>query len=300
MMTHHLTQSLDQRHTRLRRAVLGTLSLLCLLLHSGQGVIEVTEDERESTLPVYQEPDAEHPSVALDHELFSLDQVRDRRPLDDLADTISYYGVLNHVRRVDADALKKAASEFLDQRWKVSEFKDYPRDKFEPFVDMWLQQNPRHPYRGQPVTLAGHLNLLRVRDHDVNPYGLSPVYEAYLYTDDSQSYPATIIFTENPDQLPAGAQRSESVEVTGYFLKMYSYRAVSGKTNYSPLILAKEIRYLPANDITFSSQTQILIAVAIIALIGLLLVFLWWSGRAERQRRRQRQQAVQASLPPID
>lgn len=290
--------AIRQLHDTCHRCVPRVLLVCLVLLLSGQS-IEIGDDQTNPTDPVYQEPEAITPDVKLDRDLFLLDRIRDRRPLDDVSDTVAYYGILNHVRRVDPLALSRAADDYLNQRWKDSEFAQLPREEFEPYVDMWMQRDLQHPYRGQPVTLTGHINLLRIRDHDENPYGLSPVYEAYLYTTDSQSFPATIIFTENPDNLAAGAQRSESVEVTGYFLKLYSYRAVSGATNYSPLIVAKEVRLLPEADIRLSPETQWIIAATIVGLIGGLVLFVWWTGRATRARSLRRQQAAEHILPPL-
>jgi hypothetical protein len=164
-----------------------------------------------------------------------------------------------------------AAEEFRHRRWKESKFKDFALNEFPVFFD--LTESPQR-WRGKPISLFGHIRLHRVA-HQENAYGIDPIHEAYLYTGDSQSHPATIIFAQNPDRIPVGEETIRGIQVTGYFLKLYNYPSRDGKVRYSPIILAKEIRQIEIPAAGWSTTTQLVIVGGLLVL--LLIGWILWS-----------------------
>jgi len=242
------------------------------------------------------------PTVELDRDLFLLDLIVDRKPLNAGIDSDAFYGILNHVRRVDQQALKQAAAEFLDQRWKESpQQSHFPREEFEVFPDMVLDPPKHHPYRGQPITLRGHVDtgrgFAKGESTQADSYGIENFYTVFLVTADSQSYPASVIFSENPDNIELNSGRVE-VEVTGYFLKLIRVEMPSGKGQFAPLILAKEVRRLPDADASLPVAEQIAIASVIVAAVLLTIGCVWYIGRKDRQAIRQSRALAQPGEAP--
>ncbi|MCA9054354.1 MAG: hypothetical protein KDA75_10985, partial [Planctomycetaceae bacterium] len=204
---------------------------------------------------------------------FPLDFVTDRTDLVGDADIDSYYGLLDYVRQVEPIALRKAADEFREQRWKTSKFADWPLEEFPLYYD--LTQQPA-AYRGRPIVLTGHVQLHHV-DHPENDYQIDPVHVAYLYTEDSQHHPARIVFTENPDQIPVGEQATSGVTAVGYFLKLYRYEDRDGKCRFMPLIVTRSLRWTPPRPAQFSLISQLLMAAT---LLGIIAIVVWGLRRA--------------------
>src|SRR5690606_28382922 len=100
-------------------------------------------------------------------------------------------------------------------------------------------------FRGQPIRMQGH--VLQTIEYEAidNPYGIEKLYESTLFTEDSQSHPATIVFLEKPDNLPISGDLIDGVTVNGYFLKTYLYPSSDNTTRKAPLILAKTVSVPP-------------------------------------------------------
>lgn len=171
---------------------------------------------------------------------FNLDRVQDRTFLEE-ADVEGYYGLLNRARQQDVSQVSAAAREFLDGRQPQSKkFGKVPPEKFPLFADLL---NEPEPYRGKPVTLRGHSQEIKRYAAEENPFGITTLYECSLFTDDSQSHPTTVVFTEAPADLPLGEKIVDGVVVSGYFLKLRAYHARDEKTRVAPLILARSITW---------------------------------------------------------
>lgn len=225
---------------------------------------------------------------------FPLSFVTDRSDLDGSPDFDSYYGLLDYVRHVDPAALQQAAEEVRARHWRNSEYAEWPLKEFPFYYD--LTKRPES-YRGQPISLTGHIQLHHV-DHVENKYGLDPVHVAYLYTDDSQHHPARIVFTENPDQIPVGEQIVSGIHVTGYFLKLYRYADRDGKGRFMPLVLARSIRWLPPQPVKFSLVSQLAMAATAVGVLGGLF---WWirsNQRRDAEARQREQQLLGEHRPP--
>ncbi len=254
---------------------------------------------RDDSSPV-QSSEKSDASVWLDPQEFHLDEITDRARMSDV-EIDAMDAILDHVRHVPRDQLQTAAQEFLEKRWKQSPYKNWPLEKFPLFVDMMdmkTHPNPkRNVYRGQPVTLKGHLRLHHVT-HVENDYGLDPIHEAYLYTSDSQTFPAIIFFTENPDNIPVGANVISNVTVTGYFFKLRIYKTQGGKISYSPLILAREARWHPPLERKMSKTVKI----AIGSTITFLIVTIVWAmiriRKSDAAARAKERELLDQETPP--
>jgi hypothetical protein len=229
----------------------------------------------------------------LDRTQFPLDWIEDRTELQGTADVGAYYSLLDYARRVDPAALRAAAAAWVDQRWRQSRFRDWPVGDFPLFYD--LVEHPE-AYRGRPVTLHGHIRLHRVR-HEENEFGLDPIHEAYLYTDDSQSHPATIIFTANPDGIPVGEETVNGITATGYFLKLYNYPARDGKIRYSPLILARDLRWTPTQT-GLSTGAQVTIITVFLLAVALITTLVFINTRRDAAARQRERALLGEDRPP--
>jgi hypothetical protein len=201
--------------------------------------------------------------VPLDAERFGLDRVEDRTEIS-YDDRAAYFGILDHVRRVDPDALRRAAADFVARRHQVRDerLRRFSLEEFPVFADLsWHPQ----AYRGQPVVLRGH--VIRVQKHSAaNEFGLDPLYEAWLVSDDSNHNPAAIVFTECPPELPVGEGLVDGVSVEGYFLKLHIHEARDGKVRFAPLILARTVSVNPAGPPAELLPRPLKIAIGVVLL----------------------------------
>ncbi len=155
-------------------------------------------------------------------------------------DRPAYFNGLWLCRQLEPRDLARLAEE-TRQLWISGKPADEQKKPWQPFVEVF--QNPE-AFRGHPVTLHGYFRKLVKYDPGKNDLGFRHVYEGWMYTDDSQSNPAVVIFTKKPDQLPVGADITEEVHFTGYFLKMYGYHA-QDTTRRAPLFVAGEVTWIP-------------------------------------------------------
>lgn len=179
--------------------------------------------------------------VDLDPQEYGLNTVQNRTELD-FNDRKAYFRILEHLQHVDPQALSRAAEEFRHQRWMTTNMRGFTEDEFPVFVDLF---NHPQDYRGKPVTLKGHLVGPVVSIPADSESGPGPLYQAYLFDNDSQTNPATVIFTDLPAGIDRNAEIIDGVTATGYFLKIYWYRSRDGKRQLAPLLLARTIEHHP-------------------------------------------------------
>jgi len=193
----------------------------------------------------------------------------------------SYYRALKQARDTDYGAQQAAALHYLDRRQQESPRNRGTNYPFPAFVDLF-----QHPevYHGRPVTLRGHVRLLRQLSADENASGITTLYEAWLYTDDSQSNPAVIVCTSIPDGMPLGSDLVEQVEVTGFFFKIYGYSA-KDTTRIAPLILAQRLDWFPKAAPAPKHGAPLSLYAAIAAVFPLLA---WWMWRTWQKGHRMR------------
>ncbi len=210
-----------------------------------------------------------------------------------------YYYLLNLSADTNLVELRAEAEAFRRERWAIEgEPKGRPLDRFHSFVDVML-----HPeaYRGKPITLRGHTQDILVSNAGENDYGIETLYEAWLYTPDSQRIPTIVVCTELPEGLETGRQLIDGVSVTGYFLKHRAYEAQDGRLHFAPLILAHRLEWNPTPSTTSLPNWLVgVVGAGILLLVG----WVWWTYRSDREFNRQRlaseATAVDLSKLPID
>lgn len=193
----------------------------------------------------------------------------------------AYYGLLHKARQDDQQQLAGDAVKFLKERRE--------KTKLPTFVDMIRNMKE---YRGKPVQLTGRVLQTIEYEADENPYGITKLYEASLFTEDSQSHPTTVVFLDKPDTLPIGGELVDGVTVNGYFLKTYLYPSSDNATRKAPLILAKTVSVRPPrpSELPATSSPAVYwgIGIAFVALIT-VMVFVQRSDRkrllAEQKKR---------------
>ncbi len=202
-----------------------------------------------------------------------------------------FYYVLAKVQQVDQQKLKEAARQFLAKRRQL--FPDEQvrngRRPFPVFVDMYRCSDKPKVYLGQPVTVFGHIRLLRGYKASSNPYGIKWQYEAWLYTPDSQSNPVCIVCTKLPPGMLEAFQRSprhllEGVQATGYFFKYMVYRAQDA-FRFAPLILAATLQWKGSGNKKAFEQTASRGMWLVAGLMSVILVLVGFVASAEYQRK---------------
>ncbi|MFO1004388.1 MAG: hypothetical protein U0929_00395 [Planctomycetaceae bacterium] len=117
------------------------------------------------------------------------------------------------------------------------------RARKDPVLTQIWEEPKKH--RGHPFRLKLHVRRVLEWDTDPkqNPLGVTKVYEAMGWTDESRSLPYTIVFLEKPAQLPIGSEVVADVEFVGYFLKISAYTAYDS-TRGTPLLMGR-VRMVP-------------------------------------------------------
>ena len=199
-----------------------------------------------------------------------------------------YFAILNHARQVSSKQLRDEAKRFESERLAVVRndpaLRFYFRRaeaEFPTFVD--LHRSPA-AYRGQPVTLRGHMRRLIELPPGPNPFGFERLYEAWLYVDDAQQNPVVVVCSELPPGLSTGSDvLVDFVSATGYFFKRYGYSDQAGQWRFAPLILAGRLDWSPRAERTawLSSATMWWLVCG----GGVLVLWLGWRAiRLDRAR----------------
>jgi len=206
-----------------------------------------------------------------------------------------YYYVLKHLRETSLEDQKQAAEFNLQQRRsELKTFKEHPELKFPLFPDLFKNSNR---YKGRLVTLTGRVRKLIHYPAEKNGYGIKTLYEAWLFTDDSQQNPTVVVCTEVPPSLqnglPTGTDVIDHVTITGYLFKMYVYNA-QDTTRVAPLILAQKLEWSPqAVDTKGSYFISLILAGGLILLIAGIAFAMWKANQKDKQFKETRLQANQ-------
>lgn len=103
------------------------------------------------------------------------------------------------------------------------------------FTQLW--EEPQK-YRGQPIRLRMHVRRVLKFDAPNNTIGAKTVYEAWGWTDESKSFPYSVVFEEKPAGLPVGPDVTGEIVFVGYLLKIMSYTAFDARRG-APLLVGK-------------------------------------------------------------
>lgn len=210
-----------------------------------------------------------------------------------------YYYVLSHLRETSLTDQKQAAEFNLqNRRSERKTFREHPELKYPLFPDIFKNMNR---WKGRLVTLTGRVRkLVHYPAAEDNPYGIKTLYEAWLFTDDSQQNPVVVICTEVPEALknglPEGTDVIDHVTVTGYVFKMYLYSAQDTK-RIAPLILAKNLEWTPPKTDETGGQLFVVVlgSTFILLMVGIGFM-LWRNNQRDKEFREKRLQASQTEV----
>jgi hypothetical protein len=146
--------------------------------------------------------------------------VRDKTPLS-FRDSAAYARLLARARETPASRLAAGSR----------------RDVFLGH----LIERPAH-YRGIAIHLLGTARRVLRYESALSRNGW--LYEAWVFTPDSQNHPYVCVFEDPPAGFPIGADLSERVAFDGYFLKLLAYRA--GDTARFAPVLVGRLGWTPA------------------------------------------------------
>ncbi len=183
-----------------------------------------------------------------------LEGVRDNTLGLQAEDRAAYFAGLQSCRQLKTVQLEQWAAEFLQNRQTTASIAA-GQSLVEEAVFGDVLQHPQD-FRGQLVSMRGCLRRLVKYDPGRNEMGFRHVYEAWIYPDDAQGNPVVVIFTKKPNGLPMGADLSEDVQFTGYFLKNYGYEAQQEFLK-APLFLAGGVDWLEMPVLTASSPPSV-------------------------------------------
>jgi hypothetical protein len=157
----------------------------------------------------------------------------------------SYYQILARARE-GLNEQKQAAEQNLavaDREFQAD--RANRKRQYRLFYDLVTRPDS---WRGQPVTLRGYIRDLTPMEAEQNELGLTHLYQAHLFTEDSTQFPYVVVVTEIPPNLPRPEPRrpTDFITVTGYFYKLWTYRAETETGRWSaPLILAGRLEWNP-------------------------------------------------------
>lgn len=160
-----------------------------------------------------------------------------------------------------------------------------------PVAYTQLLQQPQ-AYRGELVTLAGHVRRAFRLPAARNNLGIQHLYQTWLEPAD-RSEPVVIYLAELPRGFPEGMELREQVRVHAVFFKRWPYRAASGMRS-APLLLGKTLQWQPAAKSVPQAQDDLpqvklplLFALTALGGVVLCLLAVWsckGSGRVMRFR----------------
>ncbi|NOX53521.1 MAG: hypothetical protein GXP27_03620 [Planctomycetes bacterium] len=183
--------------------------------------------------------------------------------------------------------------------------RDLPRAELERAVragaDYTVLMLEPESFRGSVVQVAGDLRrLLKFRAAD-NSYGLTDLYEAWVFTRESGSRPYRIVCSRIAEGIPEGMSLDPPIRVhaTGYFFKLFSYATPDGRIQAAPLILAGELhREATAPASPYDRRVAWWFGGGFIALAAILALVAWRHISGDQQFRNQHLRRL--TEPPPD
>ena len=210
-----------------------------------------------------------------------------------------YYYVLNHLRETSLQDQKQAAEFNLqNRRSELKTFREHPELKLPLFPDIFKNMKR---WKGRLVTLTGRVRkLVHYPASEENKFGIKTLYEAWMFTDDSQQNPVVVICTEVPPELknglPEGTDVIDHVTVTGYVFKMYLYSA-QDTSRIAPLILAQRLEWTPPQtDETGGQLFVVILGTTFVLLIAGVGIMMWRNNQRDKEFREKRLQTNQGEV----
>ncbi len=147
-----------------------------------------------------------------------LKSVRDNKPLG-VSEWDAWLHLFDVLQRSDEPTLREASS------GRVS------------FVQLFDQPAE---YRGELVTTQGTIRRAHSTKTPKNEYGLTDYYQLWLSPADHPTDPMVIWCLHLPEGFPTGMEVAEEAEVTGFFFKLWAYKAGDG-IRRAPMLLARTL-----------------------------------------------------------
>ena len=113
-------------------------------------------------------------------------------------------------------------------------------------------------FRGVAMTIEGELRRVSTIEVEPNRYGVSELYDAWLFTRDSGSNPYHVVASAISEDLPAEGDFADPVPVklTGFFFKREHYMNSARDLHAAPLVLAQQITAVPQVAVVASATTN--------------------------------------------
>jgi hypothetical protein len=114
------------------------------------------------------------------------------------------------------------------------------RNEVQGSKDVSLDDLLAHPddYRGRAIALTGTIRRLQRCTNRLVADPGGPLFEAWLFTDESGVRPYRIVVQDIPAESPVGLRIEIPASVTGYFFKLTSYESPAGES-VAPLLVAR-------------------------------------------------------------
>ncbi len=146
-----------------------------------------------------------------------------------------------------------------------------------------LAELVRYPerFRGKPVMLQGYVRRITLIDPGPNRLGLRSLYECAVFSDEFDRNPWIFVVVHVPEQMPKGDNLAERVTATGFFLKLWAYRAGDG-LRFAPLLIGPRLVWHPAPAGGLGTLNVVLF-VLLVSLVAVFAAVLWWSARSRRR-----------------
>lgn len=206
-----------------------------------------------------------------------LSSVRDNTVGIRRGESDAYYRLLGHVQQVAPDELELASTTETQYLNLMTE-----PDRF----------------RGEPLTIQGDLWRLYEFDAGPNDLGLTTLYEAWIFTGDSQPHPYRVVCTRLPHTLTPGEDIRRPVRVTGYFFKREAYPSRGG-FHVAPTLIANTLAPFRLADSIPPTDAILPYMVGVVTAMGLalLVTLLAFTLGDRRIKRLARQRTLGASSP---
>ncbi|MEZ6044502.1 MAG: hypothetical protein R3C11_02750 [Planctomycetaceae bacterium] len=223
-----------------------------------------------------------------------LDSVKDKTLGIPPEESEAYYQLLYTIANEDAEAAIDRAREFWLQRQAAHpELKSFSHPHFAD-----LFQHPEE-YRGEVITQTGYVRRIVKYNAGPNKFDLKNLYEAWIYPETGQSNPIVVVFTVPPSrQLHLGDDLDIRVGLTGYFFKLYGYRA-QDTTRLAPMILAGALEPLPERIEPDYLEKRIYFFLATAVVVASIMGYILYTGLI-RKRPSVVQQSLPQELPPLN
>lgn len=194
----------------------------------------------------------------------------------------SFFRVLAHARDIPASDLERAARNDV------------------LYINLMTESER---FRGEVVTVTGEMWRLREFPASENPYKLGKLYEAWIFTDDSNTHPYRVVCTSLPKGMELGQNLRTPVRVVGYFFKREGYESPGGM-HVAPTVLAKRLQWYQSPNAPPPMQEIVPYMLGVVGAVGLallvtLIAFTVSDQRAARTDLRRIQLGFSEKLPDL-